>query len=189
MKLDPGILTHPNIPKPLHGINPRTVLGQTWWNKERQKAYQSTDFKCIACGTPKEEAEYHKWLEAHEYYDYDYTHGILTLKKIVPLCHRCHNFIHSGRMYILLEKGEMKKSKVVDILEYGFFILENHNLEAFWGTIEVAEMLGVKTKVKAYLPDPHVIEWSDWKMIIEGKEYRSKFKNEDEWAEHYETNK
>lgn len=185
MKLDPSILTHPNIPKPLHGINPRTVLGQAWWDKERVKAYKSTNYRCIACGTPKDEALYHKWLEAHEYYNFNYKHATLTLKKIVPLCHACHNFIHSGRMFILFEKGSLEKKKIIDIIERGLFILENHSLKAFYGTIEVAEALGIKTNVKAAPLELHDTKWEDWRMIIKNRIYRSKFKNEEEWAKHY----
>jgi hypothetical protein len=185
MKTDPSILTHPNIPKPLHGLSPRAVLGQTWWDKQRELAYKSTNYTCLACGTPKTEAEYHKWLEAHEYYHYDYKHAVLRLKKIVPLCHACHNFIHSGRMFILYQKGSMKKQKIVDIIKRGLFILENNNLNAFYGTLEVANELGITTNVKAEPLEVYDTEWSDWRMIIKNKVYRTKFKNEEEWAEYY----
>lgn len=183
---DPTILTHPNIPKPLHGINPRTVMGQSWWNKERKKAYQSTSFRCLACDIQKRRAKYHQWLEAHEYYNYDYRNGTLTLEKIIPLCHSCHNFIHSGRLYILHQKGEISFSKVKDILEHGFAILKENNLNAFFGTIQVAEELGIHTDVEPEIPEPCYVEWHEWKMVIEGKEYYSKFKNEEEWAAFYD---
>lgn len=39
MKLKPEILCQPNVPTPLHGMAPRVVFGESWWNmKYRQDA-------------------------------------------------------------------------------------------------------------------------------------------------------
>jgi len=189
IKLKPEILTHPNIPKPLHGINPRTIMGQTWWNKTRQQVYASTNYHCIACGVPKEKAEVHQWLEAHEYWDIDYDKGICKVISIEPLCHYCHNFIHSGRlgMIVGIEKSQYQ---VIRILEHGFKILSENNLKCFPSTLDLAKRLNAKTfGVKAYKLsiNPH-IEWLDWKLIFDDKEYKSEFKNIDEWHNFYAKN-
>ena len=184
--LKPEILTHPNIPKPLHGINPRTIMGQKWWDETRQKVYASNGYCCIACGVPKEMAYGPKWLEAHEYWNIDYMKGICEVVSIEPLCHYCHNFIHSGRLSMIvgIQKSERQ---VIEILEYGFKTLSNANLRCFPFTLELAKSLNAKTYgVKPYKvslnPD---IKWSDWKLLFMGKEYKSNFKNQDEWQEHY----
>lgn len=39
MKLKPEILCQPNVPTPLHGMAPRVVFGESWWNMKRQAAY------------------------------------------------------------------------------------------------------------------------------------------------------
>ena len=46
--LKPEILIHPHIPKPLHGISPRSIMGKDWWDRERQRVYKSTNFHCAA---------------------------------------------------------------------------------------------------------------------------------------------
>lgn len=117
--LKPEILCHPHIPKPLHGVAPRAIKGQTWWDKTRQEAYRSTDYHCVACGVHKHEAKKHKWLEAHEFWNIDYNTGVCEVKSIEPLCHYCHNFIHSGRLSMIVGK-EKSKQEVIDILEHGF---------------------------------------------------------------------
>jgi len=185
MKIEPIILTHPNIPKPLHGLNPRTIKGQAWWDIERQKAYASTDYHCLACGVHKSNATYHQWLEAHEDYDIDYSAGTVAIKGIIPLCHSCHNFIHSGRMYILLQKGTFTMQKIVDILIHGFVILKENNLDCFAGTKGIANAIDILPMVDA-LPIPDkMAKWQDWKLILEGKEYYSKFESQEAWAEFY----
>lgn len=48
--LEPVVLTHQNIPKPLHGLNPRTIKGQQWWDVAGKLADEGY---CIACGIAK----------------------------------------------------------------------------------------------------------------------------------------
>lgn len=166
MKTRPEILLHPNIPKPLHGVNPRSIKGKEWWDIERQKAYASTDYHCLACGVYKSEADYHQWLEAHELYDYDYKKGRLTFIELVPLCHCCHNYIHSGRMQALVDKGEMEFDKMVFIRKRGDKIVKDN-------------------KLKRPKPPTKCAEWSKWRLIFDGKEYAPKFKNYAEWLNHF----
>jgi hypothetical protein len=66
------ILFCPNTPKPLHGMSPRSILGDEWWDKERIKAYRKFFNHCQACGVHKSDALYHRWLEAHEVFNFDY---------------------------------------------------------------------------------------------------------------------
>ena len=181
MKLKPEILQHPNIPKPLHGLAPRVILGQEWWDITRQEAYASTDYHCMSCGVHKTEAKYHQWLEAHEDYNIDYEQGIMKINKIIPLCHSCHNFIHSGRLIITAEPY-----KIIDILKHGLTILEDNNLKARYYTLDYAEDYFIKHNCK---PIDEVIsgvaDWDKWKLILEGVEYFSKFKDYQDWLNYY----
>lgn len=183
--MKPEILTHPNIPKPLHGIAPRTIMGEDWWNKTRQEAYASTDYHCVACGVHKTDARVHQWLEAHEYWTINYKKGVCEVKSIEPLCHYCHNFIHSGRLAKIINNEKTKK-EIVEILEHGFKVLNNNNLKCFPGTLSLANRLGVETYgVEAYKIPKSNIKWSEWKLIFLGKEYYSKFRDLDDWKNFY----
>lgn len=165
----PELLTHPNIPKPLHGLNPRSLLGQEWWDKQRREAAAKEDYHCWACGVRGKDAKYHQWLEGHESYVYDYEKGVATLKEIVSLCHSCHNFIHSGRLRILLRKGSISEEKVMDILNHGRAILREYGL----------------TPIS---PPDQIADWSQWVLIIDGKSYSGKFKSYEEWESYYAHN-
>ncbi len=162
---DPSILLHQQIPKPLHLLNPRSIFGQRWWDINRQRAYARQGYRCHACGVAKGEAEYHRWLEAHEFYDINYETGCVTFVELVALCHACHNFIHSGRLQKLLDKGEISQQKYDDILDRGYVILE-------------AAELVKEAPVSA-------CDWSDWHLVIDGKNYGQKFHSFEEWEKHF----
>jgi len=184
-EVKPEILTHPNIPKPLHGMAPRTIMGEDWWNETRQKVYQSTDYHYAACGVHKSQAKKFQWLEAHEYWRIDYKKGVCEIKSIEPLCHYCHNFIHSGRLAMIIGK-EKSVNEVKEILEHGFKILSDNNLKCFPFTLGLARQVSANTfGVKPYKIPESKIKWDEWKLIFEGKEYYSKFKNIDDWENTY----
>lgn len=168
-RMRPVILLHPNIPKPLHGMNPRSILGKGWWDEQRQIAYAKENYHCMACGIHKKDAKYHKWLEAHECYEFDYPLGIARMIEIVALCHSCHNFIHSGKLIMDLQSGRITESKFHDIMGHGERII-----------------MTVRSKPNPYIVnDGDIADWNVWRLIIEGKEYHSKFKSFAEWREHY----
>jgi hypothetical protein len=154
--IDPSILCHPNIPKPLHGINPRTIYGKDWWDVERRKTYAQNDFHCSACGVYKQDALFHHWLEAHEFYLFDYTRGWVIFDHLVPLCHACHNFIHDGRMRMMVDRGDMSQSKYIQIINHGMAVLKQ---------------AGLAKARQARHNHPSHVEWQDWRMVVDGKEY------------------
>ena len=186
MKLKPEILAHPHIPKPMHGLSPRTIMGNEWWDVTRKEVYAKYDYHCIACGVPKAEAIAHHWLEAHEFWHIDYRTGVCEISSIEPLCHYCHNFIHSGRIAMIIGK-EKSEEEIIAILEHGFNILAENKLKCFPFTLNFAENLFADTYgVRAYdIPDGDV-PWEEWKLIWNGKEYHSKFKSFSEWKSFYQ---
>ena len=120
----------------------------------------------LACGVPKAQAMYHFWLEAHEVYATDYKKGALTFLETVPLCHACHSFIHAGRMEILVDHGEMTRQRMTFIFEAG----PRYSAPAGLAKTD---------------PPTDSAPWGKWRMIVDGKKYRGKFKTFDDWAAHY----
>lgn len=184
--MNPEILQHPNIPKPLHGMAPRVLKGDDWWNETRQKAYASTNYHCYACGVHKSKAKKHQWLEAHEAWDINYQTGVCEVKSIVPLCHFCHNFIHSGKLY--MDAGNKRPiAEARRILEHGFRILRNNSLRCFPSTLEIAKILQAKTYgVLPYeIKENFDLEWKDYVLKLDGEIWYSWFEDIEEWKEFY----
>lgn len=163
----PSLLLLPQVPKPMHGVAPRVVLGKTWWDQIRREAFARTHYCCAACGVWKMEARYHKWLEGHEVYSIDYPRGLMTYVETVGLCHCCHNYIHVGRLQALLEQGEISHAKFRTIIARGNAILDRASLQR---------------------PDPYtgrMAKWGNWRLVIGRRKYPPRFKSEKEWTEHF----
>ena len=105
-------------------------------------------------------------LHAHEVYDIDYESKEMKLKEIVALCVPCHDSIHSGRMNALYDKGVLNEEDCWLILAHG------------------ERVLGGLTPFPPDARD-YTTEWDKWVLVVQGKEYKSKFKSMKEWEEHY----
>ena len=164
----PEVLLSPQIPKPMHQLAPRTILGAKWWNDTRKAAYASTNYHCIACGVHKTQAQYRSWLECHEVYRIDYLAGRMTYLEAVPLCHLCHCYVHTGRMQALLDRGEVHQAKFTAAMIHGDRILRVAGLKRL---------------------DPYegpFAEWGKWRLILNGKEYKPIFKTYEDWCKHFD---
>ena len=181
---NPEYLTHPNIPKPLHGVNPRSIKGQAWWDKVRREAYKKYDYHCWACGISKWDAMFHNWLEAHEHYDINYETGEVKLIEIIALCHSCHNFIHSGRLWKMYCHGEVDKGRADYILRHGFRVLKEAGLEPFEGTKLIWFM--VNDREDEYIPpkedDQPMANWWNWHLILDGEKHYSPYEDIHDWS-------
>lgn len=170
----PELLLCPNVPKPLHGVAPRIVLGSKWWNATRQAAYRSTDYHCLACGVAKVAAAYHQWLEGHELYEINYSKGRAVYLETVPLCHFCHNSIHDGRLLHLLQKGEIHQAKYVAILQHRDRVLAAAGLSKPSMGEREAEFFLMERAGK-------IAPWNKWRMIINGKQYKPFYASYEDW--------
>lgn len=162
-------------------------MGQTKWNALRKEVYRSSNYHCIACGVHQSEARGKQHLEAHEYYNMDYGKGRVEIVSIEPLCLYCHTFIHSGLLSISVTKEWRTKEEAVEILEHGFKILADNNLQCFPFTRLLAGLFGAERyDVQSYkLNAKKMPKWADWRLVWEGKEYPPKSPTYKDWWDHY----
>lgn len=161
-------------------------MGQTLWDVKRREVYQSTQFHCAACGVHKSEAKKHQWLEAHELFDIDYSAGKATLIEIVPLCHFCHAFIHSGLTRVRARNGKITASEVRAIMRHGCDVLRYGGAKMFMGTAALCQLVGVDcSDIEVAAAPVDGARWGDWRMVWNGKEYKGKFKSFDDWRRFY----
>lgn len=189
MILRPELLLHPNIPKPLHGLNPRTIKGQAWWDVQRRQAYKEKDYHCWACGVHKSDALYHQWLEGHEYYEYDYVKGLAKLKYVVALCHCCHNFIHSGKTEKDFLSHRISFERFKTILQHGTDILFKNNLP-----MNIFAYSVIRRRNLTIQNIPNTIQtlqrgitadWEDWRLEIDDVMYKPLYSSFEEWKKKY----
>lgn len=169
--LRPDVLLTGGLPAPMHGLAPRVVLGQTWWDKERKEAAKRTNDHCIACGVHKTLAKGgKKWIEGHEVYEIDWLKGTMKYLRTEPLCNFCHEFTHTGRLKALLDAKKISHGHYVAVVQHGQAILQKAGLKREDRPVEVAG-------------------WGRWRLVVGRKKYKGLFKNEAEWvAYHKEKN-
>lgn len=193
------ILTMPNIPTPLHGLAPRTILGKSTWDHMRKRCYFEAGYKCQACGKAPAKNE---TCHAHELYTYNYVTGTAKFERCVCLCPTCHVLgIHSGRALTMYKKGNplMPKSRLLKGAENLFKVLHEYNvahpneepLRAYGTFIDYArfeplreEMLELikKYDIKFYREDSDTMaHWNKWSLTLGTKSYPTPYANREEW--------
>lgn len=192
------LITMPNIPKPLHGLPPRTIMGKTAWDKMRKLCYYKANYKCEVCGCTPDKGRLH----AHELYDINYLEGTSEFKRCIAICKEDHDFIHSGRLITLYKEGNplYPKSYVLRVVEKGFKMISEYNkdlpeeeqLRVFETIVEYLRVTGIREEVfelikkyniKFYKKPKRGASWDKWKLVWRGKEYKSPYENPDQWRE------
>lgn len=146
------ILTQPIIPIYLHGVNPRSIMGDNRWNKIKKEVQKEANHHCMICG----DFVSHKhgdWLNTHEIYEYDYDNFIQKLNGYVGICTSCHEFIHQGHLNIQYHNGFVSEEERNAIIKKGN---------------ELLSMFGLK---KENMPDD-VLKNKNWKLLFENNFYQ-----------------
>lgn len=197
-QFDARILSGPNLPKPLHGVNPRTYMGSVTWDKLRKRTYFMAGYKCQICGADCSEPGA---MDAHELYDINYWGGTSTFSKVVGICKKCHNFYHSGRLLTLYKQGNplYTKEKVLDIVEHGFKLIHDWNethpdepkLKAYETFIEYYKNDTLKPEMEKLIDKydisfwgedkKRIADWEDWVLIYGKTKIPTPYKDYEAW--------
>lgn len=177
----PELLEQPVIPPPLHGVNPRSLMGPAAWDVERRRVYRRHGLRCAACGVTAAQAFPKTHLEAHERFTVDYHARTMTLIGMEPVCPACHAFVHGGLLELRLSRNQISQVTGRRILEHGIGVLR-----ASGGTVPLAahdlcRKLGVRHGLAVAAPPPPT-GWSGWRLIWDGAECPSPYATEADWA-------
>ena len=192
------LITMPNVPRPLHGLAPRKIMGDSTWDHVRKRCYYLAGYKCEVCG----EGLVKPYYAAHELYSYDYIEGIGQFERYIAICSKDHDFIHSGRMVTLFKSGNTfyPKSYVLEVVEKGFKLINEYNSEhckqeplkayaTFLNYLKTPELTNEiqslidKYNIEFYQEPKHIAKWNKWRLIIGNKEYPSPYSDQGKWVE------
>ena len=96
------------VPRPLWGINLRTEMGRTNWDKLRKSVYAEYGYQCGICGSSNVS------LHCHERWVYDDQEHVQKLEGFIALCELCHHVKHIGRAGILAKQGKLNLDTVIE---------------------------------------------------------------------------
>lgn len=192
------LITMPNVPRPLHGLPPRKLMGDTTWNRVRKRCYYDAGYKCEICGEEPPKGQLH----AHELYTYDFAEGTGTFERCIAVCKKCHDFIHSGRLVTMFKNGNMlyPKSYLLTVVEKGFKIIseynaEHRNMRPLKAYVTILDYLKVpelhddidalikKYDILFYSEPNHIAKWEKWRLVWNGREYYTPYKSQTDWEE------
>jgi hypothetical protein len=162
----PQVLCAQPLPLPVHGLAPRVVLGDKWWDAVRFAAYQSTNYHCVACYALRGSANC-RLLHGHEVYEVDNLLGRVTYLETVPLCPWCHGFCHQGYLTVQRDEGVISRDEWEAVIKHGHAVLKKAGLEPYTDN-RVSD-----------------VPWQDWRMVVDGKEYPPLHASLEQYRKHY----
>jgi hypothetical protein len=103
------------IPKTSWGVNLRSKLKKSDWDKIRKSVYAKENMYCHICG------EKCKSLDAHEMWEFDEENHIQRLIDIIGICKPCHHTIHYGLAQII-GKAKEAREQFMKVNNYDDFV-------------------------------------------------------------------
>ena len=192
------LIAMPNIPKPLHGVAPRTLFGATTWNQMRKECYANANDTCEICGDKPDNPRHR---HGHEVYEIDYEKGVAKFVRVFCICSMDHlACIHTGRAITLFKHGNLlyPKEFLLEGAEKAFAMIQSYNkdhpdadLRAYATFLEYLkndelkkpmEELIKKYDMKFYMEDPKkMADWKYWVLRVGDQVFMTPYENERDW--------
>lgn len=199
---DARLLGMPVIPPQMFFMAPRNFMGPAAWNKMRKACYEKAEYKCEICGYQCEPGKMH----AHEVYSINYKTGESKFIRPVGLCIWCHLYnIHVSRALTEYKHGNpiYSSERLLEAIEHGFKVIEEWNkshseeekIRKHAALLEYLRQDELKEPLKALIEKYHIefyaqplgkecAPWSDWKLLYNGKEYKTPYKDQADLDKH-----
>lgn len=207
---NPIILLTPSIPPALHGVAPRTIWTQARWKKEREQAFESYDNRCASCNEIARDGHEHyeyDYEKGKSYFKciyplcndcHDYIHNqrlyltasssrdIRELSKFWSIAYKGNKLLLEHDLFpnIVLMNTVLRAIADDNNLPDSNTRYWKHIIGNFQGiarfSLDQYEELGIMPKKISKEP-----KFEDWRLVVEGKEYKGKFSSVEEWRKHY----
>lgn len=168
-ELRPELLLHPQMPKPLHGLNLRSIVAPSEWDRIRRAAYALHGDCCWACGERKRgigpTGRRNGDLFGHECFEFDYARGEGRIVEVVAICSDCSDYIHIGRIRMLIQEGVLPETEFDRISEHGS---------------EILKRAGLSKLPLSYIGE--IAPWPEWHVFYQGQKYLTLFEDYNAWA-------
>lgn len=157
MFVRPDILLQ-ELPKPLHTITPRFIMGGHKWNKAKRQAAANNNYCCWCCGVNINDTTPSR-LEGAPIIHIDYEFKIVYFRGVAAVCYNCNSFINLSGVKLSEEKGLRPVGFSQAIIQHG------------------AALVNVLQKIENINTAYAINDFKNWRYNFDGVEYFSRFDN------------
>lgn len=119
------LLAKPTLYTSIWGVAPREIIG-TRFNAIKANIQALAKNHCMICDRfVPHTRETGDWIHTHEDYNLDKENNVYTLNQYIGICRQCHEFIHIGRLGMLLEEGQITKEYYDEVVAKGLALLKS----------------------------------------------------------------
>jgi hypothetical protein len=149
------------LPKPLHTITPRFILGNSEWKRLKQKASLDNNYCCWCCGVNVNDTTPQR-LEGAPIFHVEYEYKMVYFRGVAAVCYMCNQFLNLR--------------KVIDSA-----VKHNNTETLFQIRLHGDALVNVVDKLINIFNASQINDFQNWRYNFNGVEYFSPFKNVDEY--------